>query len=68
MSFKQIEEELSRKDIETHQEMENFIHYLSIGLNNVINIYNPEVLIIDSELLSRYPDSIQKLRVTFLPL
>ncbi|MET1138711.1 ROK family protein, partial [Bacillus subtilis] len=29
MSFKHIEEELNRKDIETHQEMENFIHYLS---------------------------------------
>ncbi|MED3940373.1 ROK family protein [Priestia megaterium] len=62
MSFKHIEEELNRKDIETHQEMENFIHYLSIGLNNVINIYNPEILIIDSELLSRYPDSIQKIK------
>ncbi|HIW33417.1 MAG TPA: ROK family protein, partial [Candidatus Paenibacillus intestinavium] len=31
--------------------------YVSIGLNNMINIYNPEVIVVDSELLQLYPDA-----------
>ncbi|MFP7736277.1 ROK family protein [Priestia aryabhattai] len=61
-TFKHVEEWLKQNDTELHTQMEKFIYYISIGLNNIINIYNPEVLIIDSELLSLYPDSISEIK------
>lgn len=62
ITYKHIEEWFNQNDTELHRQMENFIYYISIGLNNIINIYNPEVLIIDSELLSLYPDSINEIK------
>ena len=38
--------------------MAEYIKFLSIGLNNIINLYNPEILVINSELLQMYPDAI----------
>lgn len=42
--------------------MEQFIYYLSIGVNNVINIYNPDVVVLDSGLLRIYPDALSKIK------
>nr|WP_263323388.1 ROK family protein [Neobacillus sp. Marseille-Q6967] len=42
--------------------MEQFIKFLSIGLNNIINLYNPEVLVINSELLRLYPGALSKIK------
>lgn len=42
--------------------MDQFIKYLSIGLNNIINLYNPESLVLNSELLRLYPDAIKKIQ------
>lgn len=41
--------------------LDDFLHYISIGLNNVINIFNPEKLIINSSILSRYDNLIPEL-------
>lgn len=42
--------------------MEQYIYYLTIGLNNVINIYNPDVVVLDSGLLRIYPDALNKIK------
>jgi len=42
--------------------VEDLIYYLSIGLNNIINLYNPETLIITSEILKAYPNAISKIK------
>lgn len=39
------------------KQLEQFIKYLSIGLNNIINLYNPEILVLNSELLKLYPNA-----------
>ncbi|WP_147803642.1 ROK family transcriptional regulator [Alkalicoccus halolimnae] len=41
--------------------LDYFIHYVSIGLNNVINIFNPEKLIINSSILSQDDNLIPEL-------
>ena len=46
---------LLNKDEDTCQMMEQFIYYLTIGLNNMINLYNPEVVVLNSELLRMNP-------------
>ncbi|NIK67084.1 ROK family protein [Paenibacillus sp. BK720] len=59
MTYAQIGRWIEAKDPDVTELMEQFIYYLSIGLNNMINIYNPEVVVLDSELLRIYPDSLQ---------
>ncbi|MFC4025628.1 ROK family protein [Oceanobacillus longus] len=45
-----------------YEEMEIFIKYLSIGLNNIINLYNPETIVLNSEVLQAYPNVIEKIK------
>ncbi|MFJ5760443.1 ROK family protein [Neobacillus sp. NPDC093182] len=69
--FKQISEKLA-KPISTYEdiknlviarnpavitEMDEYIKYVSIGLNNIINLLNPETLVINSELLRQFPEA-----------
>lgn len=61
ITYEQIQQWLDEGDAEVHEVMEEFIYYLSIGLNNMININNPDVVVVDSELLRMYPDSLQKI-------
>jgi predicted NBD/HSP70 family sugar kinase len=61
LSYEHIQKWLDEGDVEVHDLMQQFIFYLSIGLNNMINMYNPDVLVIDSELLRIYPDSLNKI-------
>jgi predicted NBD/HSP70 family sugar kinase len=62
VTYEDIQKWLDEGDDEVHQLMEQFIYYLSIGLNNMINMYNPDVLVLDSELLRMYPNSLDKIR------
>lgn len=48
-------------DPTTCEEMKTFISYVSIGLNNMINSYNPETLVLNSELLHLYPNAIEEI-------
>jgi predicted NBD/HSP70 family sugar kinase len=62
VTYEDIQKWLDEDDEEVHQLMEQFIFYLSIGLNNMINMYNPDVLVLDSELLRMYPNALDKIR------
>lgn len=62
ISYSQIQKWVNENDQEVTEIMEQFIYYLSIGLNNMINIYNPDVIVVDCELLRIYPDSINKIK------
>lgn len=50
---------------ETITLIEQYIIDLSTGLNNVINLYNPETLVLTSEVLKMYPNAIQKIKNNF---
>lgn len=62
VTYEHIQKWLEEGDEEVHGLMEQSIYYLSIGLNNMINIYNPDVLVLDGELLRMYPDSLNKIK------
>ena len=36
--------------------------FISIGLNNLINLYNPEILVVNSEILRLYPNAAEELK------
>nr|WP_309101603.1 ROK family transcriptional regulator [Fredinandcohnia onubensis] len=74
--IKKIEAELQKSDlsiadiqqfiIEDHIIVKSFLNqylqYVSIGLNNIINLYNPETIVINSGLLKIFPESVEKLK------
>ncbi|MDO3408406.1 ROK family protein [Saccharibacillus sp. CPCC 101409] len=61
ITYERIGQWLEQDDADVHEIMKQFIYYLSIGLNNVINLYNPEVVVINSELLRMYPGSLEQI-------
>jgi predicted NBD/HSP70 family sugar kinase len=71
MAENQTKQELSLEDIHNWiidqeptvlKQMDQFITFLSIGLNNLINLYNPEILVVNSEILQLYPKAAQELK------
>jgi predicted NBD/HSP70 family sugar kinase len=56
---------IAENDPTTIALIEKFIVDLSTGLNNIINMYNPETLVLTSEILKMYPDSIEKIKSNF---
>jgi predicted NBD/HSP70 family sugar kinase len=57
ITYLSIKKWINEKDSITTKEMNEYIDYLSIGLNNIINLYNPETLVLNSELLKMHPES-----------
>ncbi|MCP8970497.1 ROK family protein [Ectobacillus ponti] len=62
LTHAQIQQWLQDGDGEVEQLMEQFLYYLAIGLNNIINMYNPDVLVLDSKLLQLYPSALQRIQ------
>nr|WP_309100459.1 ROK family protein [Fredinandcohnia onubensis] len=60
-TYRDLEKLINNGDPEILERLDNYIYYLSIGLNNMINMYNPDTIILDGEILRLYPDSIKKL-------
>lgn len=42
--------------------LNEWIEDLSIGLNNVINLYNPEMIVLNSPVLKTYPNALEEIR------
>ncbi len=61
VTYDHLQQWLDEGDEEVQDLMEQFIYYLAIGLNNMINMYNPNVVVLDSELLRMYPDTLDKI-------
>ncbi|MGJ9383544.1 ROK family protein [Salipaludibacillus sp. CF4.18] len=62
LSLNDVQKLLADKNIITCKQMDQFIKNISIGVNNIINLYNPETLVINSELLRLYPDAVEEIK------
>jgi predicted NBD/HSP70 family sugar kinase len=62
VSYKEIYDWLIEKDSVTVKLMKEYIKFLSYGLNNIINLYNPEILVINSELIRLYPNALEEIK------
>lgn len=56
---------LKQKDPVILETIETSLTYLSVGLNNIIHLYNPETIVINSQLLANFPDAIEKIKGNF---
>lgn len=46
------------KDEQIKKAVDAFIQYISIGINNLTNLYNPETIVLNSALLTSFPQSV----------
>lgn len=61
LSYQDVREWIQAKDETVIQLMNELLFYLSVGLNNMINLFNPNVVVLNSELLRLYPEAINQL-------
>lgn len=52
---------LENKDPIALQIMEQFIKYMSVGINNILNAYNPEIVIINSSFTIHFPHVLKQI-------
>ncbi|SDM61822.1 ROK family protein [Bacillus sp. OK048] len=62
LTYSDISKWLLEAEPLTCMQMEHYIKHLSIGLNNIINLYNPEILVLNSELLRLYPNALKEIK------
>ncbi|MCG8501176.1 MAG: ROK family protein [Firmicutes bacterium] len=60
-SLREVKQWIGQKDAVTLELLKKLSKYLSIGINNIINIFNPETIIINSQLISMYPEMIRRI-------
>lgn len=58
----EIVERLQQREEKMMKYFDDFLSHLSLGLNNVINIFNPDTLVLTSEFLKAYPEAIQEIQ------
>jgi predicted NBD/HSP70 family sugar kinase len=63
LNHSDIKNLINTRDPVVMTQMDEFINYLVIGLNNIINILNPETLVLNSELLRLYPEAEMTIRL-----
>jgi predicted NBD/HSP70 family sugar kinase len=44
--------------------MDDFIKYISIGVNNILNAYNPEIVIINSSFTISFPEILEHIEAS----
>jgi predicted NBD/HSP70 family sugar kinase len=62
ITYDEIHQWFVEQDPVTCELMIDYIKFLSYGLNNIINLYNPEILVINSELLRLYPNALEEIK------
>ncbi|MBM7601806.1 putative NBD/HSP70 family sugar kinase [Virgibacillus halotolerans] len=62
IKFDDVQKWIDTQDPVTYKVLNQFIKHISIGLNNIINLYNPETLVINSRVLRMYPNVIDQIK------
>lgn len=61
MSFEQFRIAFEENDRDAEEIMSNFIKYMSIGVNNILNAYNPDIVVINSSFTIFFPHITEKI-------
>ncbi len=54
--FEEFSDAYQANDPDAVRIMEDFIKYMSIGINNILNAYNPDIVVINSSFTINFPD------------
>ena len=55
---------LEENDSIAQQVMDRFVKYMSVGINNILNAYNPEIVIINSSFTIQFPHILKQIEDT----
>lgn len=61
MSFEQFSTAYEAKDPDAVKIMDDFVKYMSVGVNNILNAYNPDIVIINSSFTIYFPDVTERI-------
>src|SRR5690625_2542676 len=62
ITYDDVRKLINEQDPNTYEIIKDFVSYLTIGLNNIINLYNPETIVLNSKILRMYPDVIEEIK------
>lgn len=65
LTYEELEQLIAQQDASTLEFIEEYIFDLSTGLNNIINLYNPETVVLTSRVLKMVPNAIEKIEQNF---
>lgn len=60
-SFETYRQAYEEKDTDALFIMERFIKYMSVGINNILNAYNPDIVVINSSFTIYFPDIVREI-------
>lgn len=63
-NFDQFKSAFVQKDPNAVKIMDDFINYISIGVNNILNTYNPEIVIINSSFTISFPEILEHIEAS----
>lgn len=55
VGFEDFAKAYGENDTDAKEIVNRFVKYMSVGLNNILNSYNPEIIVINSSFTSHYP-------------
>ncbi|HKL80549.1 MAG TPA: ROK family transcriptional regulator [Mobilitalea sp.] len=61
VSFEYYRNSYEEKDADAIQIMDQFIKYMSVGINNILNAYNPDIVIINSSFTIFFPQIVERI-------
>ncbi|HKM00255.1 MAG TPA: ROK family transcriptional regulator [Mobilitalea sp.] len=61
VSFEYYRNSYEEKDADAIQIMDQFIKYMSVGINNILNAYNPDIVIINSSFTIFFPQIVKQI-------
>lgn len=61
-TLKMLIEAYTHEEEEAVMLIEQFIKYMAIGINNILNIFNPEVIVINSALVTLLPNLLDQIK------
>ncbi len=65
-SFEQFTKDYEANDPHALKIMEDFIKYMSIGINNILNAYNPDIVIINSAFTIQFPHITKRIQAALI--
>ena len=61
VTFDDFQDMYQEGDPDANDIMDHFIKYMSVGVNNILNIYNPDIVIINSSFTIHFPEIIKEI-------
>lgn len=64
ISFEQFRDAYEANDPDAIKVMDDFVKYMSIGVNNILNAYNPDIVIINSSFTINFPNILERIETS----